>query len=45
MLEDIAVLSKNLLTFDAVEIEGLAVDLTIVGGEIVYERPVVESGG
>ena len=37
-LADIAVLSDNILAVPADEIRSVAVDLTIVGGEVAYER-------
>jgi predicted amidohydrolase YtcJ len=38
MLADIAVFHRNLLGLDPVEVEGVRVDLTIVDGEVVFER-------
>jgi predicted amidohydrolase YtcJ len=37
-LADLVVLSDDILTIDPVEIEGVRVDLTMVGGEVVFER-------
>lgn len=37
-LADLVVLSEDILTIDPVRIENVAVDLTLVGGKIVYER-------
>ena len=38
MLADIAVFHRNILGLDPAEIEGVRVDLTIVDGEVVFER-------
>lgn len=38
MLADIAVLSHDILSVDEAEIPGTEIDLTIVGGEVRYER-------
>ena len=35
---DLAVLSEDIFAIDPVEIEHVRVDLTMVGGEIVFER-------
>ncbi len=35
---DLAVLSDDIFTIDPIEIEGVQVDLTMVEGEVVYER-------
>ena len=40
-LGDVVVLSRDILAVDEPEIPGAAVDMTVVGGEVVYER----SGG
>lgn len=37
-LADVIVLSRDILTVDEAEIPGTLVDLTIVGGEVVYDR-------
>jgi predicted amidohydrolase YtcJ len=37
-LADLVVLSDNVLVIDPVEIERVRVDLTIVNGNVVYER-------
>jgi predicted amidohydrolase YtcJ len=37
-LGDLVVLSDDILTIDPAKIESVKVDLTIVGGKIVYER-------
>ncbi len=37
-LADLVVLSDDILTIDPVEIENVEVDLTMVGGEVVYRR-------
>ena len=33
------ILSRDILTVDEPEIPGTLVDMTVVGGEVVYERP------
>jgi predicted amidohydrolase YtcJ len=35
---DLVVLAENILTIDPVRIGGVAVDLTVVGGKVVYQR-------
>ncbi len=35
---DLVVLSDDIFTIDPIEIEGVKVDLTVVAGEVVYER-------
>ncbi len=42
MMADMVVLSDNLLTFDPEEIMDVNVDVTIVGGRVVYEREAGE---
>ena len=43
MLADIAVLSEDLFTIAPEKIESVLVDMTIVDGEVVFDR--AESGG
>ena len=38
MLADMVVLSEDLLTIDPERIMGVEVDMTIVGGQVLYER-------
>lgn len=38
MLADLVVLSDDLLTIDPERIMDVAVDLTVLGGKVVYER-------
>ncbi len=38
-LADLVVLSKDIFTIDPVDIEHVAVDMTVVGGSVVYRRP------
>ncbi len=38
MYDDMVVLSQDLLTIDPDEIMATAVDMTILGGSVVYER-------
>jgi predicted amidohydrolase YtcJ len=44
-LADVTVLSKDILTVPEAEILDARADLTIVGGEVKYERPSHESSG
>ena len=37
-LADFAILKENILAIDPVKIENAAVDITVVGGKIVYRR-------
>jgi hypothetical protein len=41
-LADIVVLSEDIFAIDPVKIEGVRVDVTIVGGRVVYDRDINE---